>query len=114
MAIGIDYKTFMKSTPIVFPSFYKSYLLKRKMRDEELWLQGKYNLEALMVALAHFSAGLSGKKSSAKYLKEPVMKNIGNNGALTEAEKQKAVDKFFAKEKARRINWKRNHKDGKE
>lgn len=33
-----------------------------------------------------------------------------NNHELTEDEKQREVDKFFAQESARRANWRRTHK----
>lgn len=60
--------------------------------------------------MAQFGAGLSGKKSSAKYFKEPMLKYTRMQRELTEEEKQREVDKFFAEEDARRMNWKRNKK----
>lgn len=67
-----------------------------------------YTMRAFEVVMAHFGAGLSGKISSAKYFDEPMMKNVCSNHELTEEEKQREVDKFFARENARRVNWKRN------
>lgn len=71
-----------------------------------------------MVALAHFGAGFSGKKSQAEYPAKPFLngyssESCAGEGELSEEEKQKAVDLFFAREKARRVNWKRSHR-GKE
>ena len=78
------------------------------MRDEEAWINNLYTMRAFEVVMSHFGAGLSGKKSSAKYYEEPLLGNIQENRELTEEEKQREVDKFFARENARRINWKRN------
>lgn len=80
------------------------------MRDEEMWLHNKYTFEALMVAFAHFSAGLSGKKSQAEYPDRPYMKDATKiKEEVSEDENQKAVDLFFAREKVRRANWRRTH-----
>lgn len=78
------------------------------MRDEEAWINNIYTMRAFEVVMAHFGAGLSGKKSSAKYFEEPMLKNVQGQRELTEEEKQREVDKFFARENARRVNWKRN------
>ena len=78
------------------------------MRDEEAWMNNFYTMRAFEVVMAHFGAGLSGKKSSAKYYEEPLLGNVQEKRELTEEEKQREVDKFFARENARRVNWKRN------
>lgn len=46
------------------------------MNDEQMWIMGRYVLEALNVAFSHFSAGLSGKESTAEYFKKPFLQNI--------------------------------------
>ena len=75
---------------------------------------GRYNFEAQMVALAHLGAGLAGKRSQATYIESPYLQKIDmqryNKDSISEDEKQREVDLFFAKEKARRVNWKRAHK----
>lgn len=75
---------------------------------------GKYNFDAQMVALNHFGAGLSGKQSQAEYPEKPYMYRIDkkrfDNEYISEDEKQREVDLFFAREKARRVNWKYAHK----
>lgn len=78
------------------------------MRDEEAWINNMYTMRAFEVVMAHFGAGLSGKTSSIKYYEEPLLGNIQGKRELTEEEKQREVDKFFARENARRVNWKRN------
>lgn len=41
-----------------------------------MWMQGQYIYEAICVALSHFSAGMAGKKSDAKYRDKPFMYEI--------------------------------------
>lgn len=83
------------------------------MQDEQAYYQGLYNLKAFEVVMAHFGAGLSGKKSDAGYLDKPILQDIDgkhrSKETLAEDETQKAVDLFFAQESARRANWRRNH-----
>ena len=78
------------------------------MRDEEAWMNGMYVKNAFEVVMAHFGAGLAGKTSDAKYFEEPLLNDVKEQRELTEEEKQREVDKFFARENARRVNWKRN------
>ena len=73
LAMGVTKDEFMHSTPNELEAYQKAYQIKREIADEQAWLQGRYNLEALMVALAHFSSGLSGKKSTAEFMKQPLM-----------------------------------------
>ena len=70
-------------------------------------MDNAYTLRAFEVVMAHFGAGLSGKRSSAKYFETPMWRGIQDEGTLTEEEKQREVDKFFARENARRVNWNR-------
>lgn len=69
----------------------------RKRRDAEMWQMGIYNMNAFSVAL---SKALSGKKSKAKYLEEPLMmksqKYIDEENA-TEEEKQQERDRLLMK-----------------
>lgn len=99
---------FWHLNPKKLESFTEAYKLKRQMRDEEAWINNVYTMRAFEVVMAHFGAGLASKKSSAKYFEEPMLKNVQGQRELTEEEKQREVDKFFARENARRVNWKRN------
>lgn len=76
----------MKSKPIELVAYGKADRLNQKKKDEELWLQGFYNLQALQVAFAHFGAGLAGKKSDAKYLDKPITQNKNPYEGLTQEE----------------------------
>lgn len=77
------------------------------MKDEEMWILGIYIQSAVSTAIEH---NLAGAKAKSKYIEKPFLQNDLVKGELTEEEKQKAVDLFFAKENARRVNWRRNHK----
>lgn len=84
------------------------------MKDEELWYLGQYVAMALDATVCNNALwkGKNGKPS--KYPRKPLMADVKvSKKELTEEEKQKAVDLFFATENARRVNWKRNHKDSK-
>lgn len=82
----------------------------RKKIEEQDYLQyiwwGNYGLFAMRFAVDHC---LNGKNAKTRYIEKPIF-SVMNNRELTEEEKQREVDKFFAQEEARRINWRRNHK----
>ena len=109
--IGMTKKEFMKSKPIELKAYGKAFEMKMKTRDEELWLQGRYNLEALQVVFSHFGAGLSGKQSKAEYPKEPIS-FMKTNEELTEEEKERQREMFVARLKAMGANFELNNKSG--
>lgn len=81
------------------------------MRDEELWLQGRYNFEALMVGLAHLGAGLSGKQCKAEYPAMPFTKKAEEeNRILTEKEKVQQREMFVAQLLLMKSNFELTHK----
>lgn len=100
--------------PRIIKLYVEGHKEKIKEVDYLLWLMGRYNFEAQMAALAHFGAGLAGKQSQATYIESPYLQNVDaqrfNKDTISEDEKQREVDLFFAKEKARRVNWNRTHK----
>lgn len=87
----------------------KGYELRRKMQDRDMWEYfGTYGLSAVMTAVEHC---LAGRKAISKYIDKPNLQDgTRQNRPLTEEEKMREVDKFFAQEEARRINWRRTHK----
>lgn len=97
----------MDSSPKELEPFARAH--KRKIEEQD-YLQyvwwGNYGLSAVCFAVDHC---LNGQKAKTRYLENPVFADMRTK-ELTEEEKQKEVDKFFAQENARRINWKRNHK----
>lgn len=108
LAVGVPYEVFWHLNPKKLESFYDAYRIKQKMKDEEAWVNNIYALRAFQVVMAQFGAGLSGKRSTAQYFEKPLMGEATEQRELTEEEKQREVDKFFARENARRVNWKRN------
>ena len=72
MAIGVSYELFWHLTPKKLKAFEKAHKIKKKIKDEEMYMQGFYNLIAFEVSLSHFGAGVFGGKSEAKYLEEPI------------------------------------------
>lgn len=86
----------------------KGYELRRKMQDRDMWEYfGTYGLSAVMTAVEHC---LAGRKAISKYIDKPNLQDgTRQNRPLTEEEKMREVDKFFAQEEARRINWRRTH-----
>ena len=103
---------FMKSLPIELPAFYKAYKQIRKIIDEEMWLMGQYIMSALDATVCNNSLWKGKNGTPSKYFEKPILSQHEEkkNKELTEEEKQKQVDLFFAREKARRVNWKRNQK----
>ena len=75
------------------------------IEDEQMYSMGAYVCRAVAVAIENTFS----KNPKAKYFEKPFLQNTVEKEAVTEEEKQRAVDKFFAQEKARRVNWRRNH-----
>ena len=110
LSIGISYKDFWHMNPRRIRAFGEAHKKKTQILDEYMWQMGWYNKEAFQVVMAHFGAGLSGKKSDAEYIKKPLLQENpnGKGTELTEEEKQREVDLFFKRENIRRLNWQRN------
>lgn len=96
---------FKHMTPKELGYCVKGHQEKIKEQDYLAWLFNQYTLSAVSVAVER---NLAGRKATSKYIEKPMMQFCEEQKPLTEEEKQKAVDLFFAKENARRINWKRN------
>ena len=108
-AIGISLEEFKHMTPAELGHCIKGYELRMKMQDRVAWEYfGSYGLSAVMTAVEHC---LAGPKAVTKYIEKPnLQEGILSNRPLTEEEKMKEVDRFWAQEEARRVNWRRNHK----
>lgn len=100
----------MDSCPKELEPYEKAHRIKKMENDAlmHLWW-GTYGLSAVSVALEHNLAGIFGKKGQSKYIESSIYQDIEKGTEITEEEKQRQVDLFFAQERARRINWKRNH-----
>ena len=91
LSIGMTKKEFMKSKPIELKSYYKAYQLKKKMKDEEMWMQGAYFYNALETALSH----LFSKNSKAEYVKKPF--------SFEEMEERKGMEEVAVFEMKQRV-----------
>lgn len=92
--------------PHIIKLLLKGYKEKIREQDYLAWLFGQYTLSAVSVAVEHC---LAGRKAKSKYMEKSIMQELDANRPLTEEEKQREVDMFFAREKARRVNWRRKH-----
>lgn len=92
--------------PRIIKLLLKGYKEKIREQDYLAWLFGQYTLSAVSVAVEHC---LAGSKAKSKYMEKSIMQELDANRPLSEEEKQREVDMFFAREKARRINWRRKH-----
>lgn len=108
-AIGISLEEFEHMTPTELGYCLKGYEMRRKMQDRAVWEYfGTYGLSAVMTAVEHC---LAGSKAVSKYIEKPNLQDgTLQSRPLTEEEKMLEVDKFFAQEEARRINWRRTHR----
>lgn len=92
--------------PHIIKLLMKGHEEKIKEQDHLAWLFNQYTLSAVSVAVEHC---LAGRKANSEYINKPFMQGMNQSVHMTEEDKQRAVDLFFAQEKARRVNWRRNH-----
>lgn len=111
----MSYELFWHLNPTKLKPFYEAYKIKKKMRDEEVWLfWGTYGYSAFETVMAHFGAGLAGKKSKAKYIDKPIMQKMEeNNVELTEEQKKEKTEQLFMQLRLMEANFNLNHKDNK-
>lgn len=89
----------------------KGHKEKIILRDDEMWRFGIYIREALKSTVCNGFVWKGKGQQPDEYPKEPFLQSGSiHNQEITEDEKQREVDKFFAQESARRANWKRTHK----
>ena len=67
MAYGMTWEQFWFGDPWMTRAYAQYYLLKRRARNEELWLQGIYNANAFQTVL-----GNAFGKQKLKYLEKPL------------------------------------------
>lgn len=66
MAIGMSYEEYWYGESNLVSYYKNAFDYKRKMRNEELWIQGMYNLKAVSVALNNAFKGHD------KYFEKPL------------------------------------------
>lgn len=64
---GMSYEEFWHGKPILASFYYEKHLIDIEQRNQELWLQGLYIYDALVVALNN-----SFSKKKEKYISEPI------------------------------------------
>ena len=67
MHYGMTYEQFWFGDPWMAKDYAQAYILKRKVRNEEMWLQGLYNAHALQTIIGN---AFGGKR--LKYLEKPL------------------------------------------
>ena len=93
----------MESCPKELEPFDNAHKKKIEEQDvlQHLWW-GNYGVSALIVAIDRC---FSGKKSKAKYIKEPILSKTFENDGLTEEEIQKQRELFVAKLQVMQTNF---------
>lgn len=91
MLYGMTYDQFWCGDPWMAKAYKEKHLLERKQKNEEMWVNGAYQLSALSVALNN-----AFNKHKIDYIKEPF-----NLFPKTEAEKE--IEK--REERQKLIEW---------
>lgn len=103
---GLTVEDIDNSCPADLEPYAEAHRLEMVERDNYIYsVFGNYAISAFVYAIEHNFA----KNPKSEYMNKPMLSldNVSNR-EMTEGEKQKEVDLFFAREKARRVNWKRN------
>lgn len=93
----MTFEQFWYGPPKLCETYRKLHRLRTEQRNQELWLQGLYNYDALAVALNN-----SFSKHKEKYVSEPF-----RLFAPTEAEKQREIEETRRKFIERLNAWKK-------
>lgn len=87
---GMTYEQFWHGDPWMVRAYAQGYLLKRKAKNEELWLQGIYMIHAL-----NASVGSMFNKTKIKYVEKPLdifEKTQAEKNAEVRKERRKAIE----------------------
>ena len=90
MLYGMTYNQFWFGDPMMAHAYKEKYKLERKQRNEEMWINGMYQLSALSVALNN-----AFNKRKIEYIKEPFEifpKTEAEKEAEIREERQKLID----------------------
>ena len=79
MVYGMTYDEYWFGDPWMTRAFAQAYLLKRRVRNEEMWLEGVYMAHAVQTVIANAFG-----KQKVKYLEKPL-----DIFEKTEAEKER-------------------------
>ena len=88
----MTYEQYWFGDPLMTRAYAQAYLLKRKVRNEEMWIEGIYFANALQTVLDH----AFNKHSTLTYLDKPL-----DIFPKTQAEKEQEI----RAERQKLINW---------
>lgn len=98
------------SCPADVEPYIKMYELEQAKVDEQAWLNGMYNYEAVLTALENAFAG---KKAKLKYPDKPYTKKAKEDkGQIAHDEKMKKVKGLFMQLEVMKANFELNHPKG--
>lgn len=98
----------MKSCPVDLEPYDRAHRLQMKEQNFMLWLNGKYVADAIMYTIGNSGWFKAKGTPPNEYPREPY--TFYESRFVTEEEKQRELDRFYAQESARRANWRRTHK----
>lgn len=93
MMLGVSYDEFWNGDGSRLKYYVEKHKLEIEKRNQELWLQGLYNYEALVVALAN---AFSKKSAPPRQYPEKPFRLFPPSEEEKELEKKKMVDDFRA------------------
>lgn len=107
LAIGITEEYFWNAYPIELEPYFEAHRIRRRIDDEQAYLQGIYTLEAFSVVL-----GNAFRKKNTKpieYRKQPILKEVyEKNRPLSQkeldAKMQREADRVFHRLEIARFN----------
>ena len=93
LAIGMPYELFWYGEPTLVKAYREAHEMRSAQKNQELWMQGKYNLCAFRSVIEALSYGLSGGKGSkpSEYPHEPFPVTEYEKKTLTEKNKQRTL-----------------------
>ena len=91
MSFGMTYEQYWQGDPRMVTAYRDAYILKRRMRNEDMWLNGMYTMKSLESVI-----GTAFGKQKVKYVSEPF--NIFPKTKLEEEQEK-------ARERQKLINY---------
>lgn len=101
--MGMTYEQFWEESPYLVIAYREAYRLKRKISNEQAWLQGIYVFDAFAVCMANVFAKRGSKKQT--YLEKPI-----DIFPLNEQEKKRLLEEENAKMQKAMEAMARNHR----
>lgn len=100
LSIDVEWELFWHLNPKKLSPFIEGHKKKLKEIDSLIhtWI-GTYGISALTTAISKCFS----KHSTAEYIKDSIMANA----LISDSDIEREVEKFYAEQRARRTNWKR-------